>query len=67
MTLVLVLVVTVCAGVFVALVASRRQSASDDAVASFRKHLDALSVESRQHVIDRARSRTNDEEATHGT
>jgi hypothetical protein len=65
-TIVLILVVSICAGVFVALAASRRQAASDDAVASFRKHLDALSVESRQHVIDRARARTNDEEATHG-
>ena len=66
MTTILIFVVTICAGVFVALVASRRQAASDDAVASFRKHLDALSVESRQHVIDRARARSNDEEATHG-
>ena len=66
MTIVLILVVTVCVGVLVALVASRRRVASDDAVASFRKHLDALSMEARQQVIDRARAQNDHEESAHG-
>ena len=66
MTLVLLVVVVLCAVVFLTLAASRRRSGSDDAVASFRKHLDALSLESRQGVIDRARSQMNNEETPHG-
>jgi len=48
------------------LLAGRRRSNSDDAVASFRQHLDALSSESRQHVIDRVQSQSNDSETEHG-
>ncbi|MEY4360840.1 MAG: hypothetical protein RL391_146 [Actinomycetota bacterium] len=66
MTLVLLAVVVLCAAVFLSLAASRRRAGSDDAVASFRKHLDALSLESRQSVIDRARLQMNHEESPHG-
>ncbi len=53
MTVVLVGVVVVCVGIFLALAIARRTPSSDDGVASFRKHLDALSPEARRQVIDR--------------
>ena len=53
MTAVLVGIVVVCVGVFLALAIARRTPSSDDGVASFRKHLDALSPEARRQVIDR--------------
>lgn len=53
MTAVLVGLVIVCIVVFVALAIARRTPSSDDGVASFRKHLDALSPEARRQVIDR--------------
>lgn len=66
MTLALLAVVVVCTSVFLALAASRRRAESDDAVASFRRHLDALSLDSRREVIERARVHGGDEETTHG-
>jgi preprotein translocase subunit SecG len=66
MTFVLFIVIAVCVILFVVLLAGRRRSNSDDAVASFREHLDALSSESRQHVIDRVRSQVSDTETEHG-
>ena len=56
MTVVLVGIVVVCIGIFLALVMARRTPSSDDGVASFRKHLDALSPEARRQVIDRMQS-----------
>jgi hypothetical protein len=53
MTVVLVGVVAVCLAIFFALAIARRTPSSDDGVASFRKHLDALSPEARRQVIDR--------------
>ncbi len=53
MTVVLVGIVIVCVAIFVALAVARRTPSSDDGVASFRKHLDALSPEARRQVIDR--------------
>ena len=53
MTIVLVGIVVVCMAIFVALAVARRTPSSDDGVASFRKHLDALSPEARRQVIDR--------------
>ncbi|MDA0371047.1 MAG: hypothetical protein O3C62_02030 [Actinomycetota bacterium] len=53
MTVVLVGVVAVCLAIFLALAIARRTPSSDDGVASFRKHLDALSPEARRQVIDR--------------
>ncbi len=55
MTIALVVIVVVIVVVFVVLVASRRTPSSNDGVDDFRRHLDALSPESRQQVIDRAR------------
>ncbi len=66
MTFVLFAVLAVCATVFVVLLASRRRPNSDDAVASFRRHLDALSTESRQDVIDRVQSQPSITETEHG-
>jgi hypothetical protein len=56
MTVVLVGIVVVCVGIFLALAIARRTPSSDDGVASFRKHLDALSPEARRQVIDRMQS-----------
>jgi uncharacterized MAPEG superfamily protein len=56
MTVVLVSIVVVCVGIFLALAIARRTPSSDDGVASFRKHLDALSPEARRQVIDRMQS-----------
>jgi hypothetical protein len=56
MTVVLVGIVVVCVGIVVALAIARRTPSSDDGVASFRKHLDALSPEARRQVIDRMQS-----------
>ncbi|MDA2957416.1 MAG: hypothetical protein ACO39Y_02220 [Ilumatobacteraceae bacterium] len=53
MTVVLIGVVAVCVAIFFALAIARRTPSSDDGVASFRKHLDALSPEARRQVIDR--------------
>lgn len=61
MTAVLVGIVVVCAVVFVALAFARRTPSSDDGVASFRKHLDALSPEARRQVIDRMSGPAADE------
>lgn len=55
MTAVLVGIVLVTAAVLVSLAVSRRTPSSDDHVASFRKHLDALSPEARRQVFDRVR------------
>lgn len=66
MTLVLSAVIVVCVTVFAVLLAGHRRSNSDDAVASFREHLDALSPESRQHMFDRVQSRVTDAETDHG-
>ena len=62
MTVVLIGVVAVCLAIFFALAVARRTPSSDDGVASFRKHLDALSPEARRQVIDRMNdsSRPND-------
>ena len=53
MTVVLIGVVAVCVAIFFALAIARQTPSSDDGVASFRKHLDALSPEARRQVIDR--------------
>lgn len=60
MTVVLIGIVVVCVGIFLALVIARRTPSSDDGVASFRKHLDALSPEARRAVIDRMQPQSNE-------
>lgn len=65
MTAILVGVVVVCAGIVIALFVARRTPSSDDGVASFRKHLDALSPEARRQVIDRMTDHTNDHASAH--
>ena len=60
MTIVLVGIVVVCVGIFLALAIARRTPSSDDGVASFRKHLDALSPEARRQVIDRMQPQQNE-------
>lgn len=60
MTIVLVGIVVVCVGIFLALAIARRTPSSDDGVASFRKHLDALSPEARRQVIDRMQPQPNE-------
>lgn len=53
-TAILVGIIVVVVAVFVVLGARRRTPASDDGVAAFRRHLDALSPEARRSVIERA-------------
>ena len=60
MTIVLIGIVVVCVGIFLALAIARRTPSSDDGVASFRKHLDALSPEARRQVIDRMQPQSNE-------
>ncbi|MEY3092334.1 MAG: hypothetical protein RL413_1151 [Actinomycetota bacterium] len=62
MTVALVVIVIVIALVFVVLIASRRTPASNDGVDDFRRHLDALSPEARQQVIDRVQHREEDDD-----
>lgn len=62
MTAALVVVVIVIALVFVVLIVSRRTPTSNDGVDDFRRHLDALSPEARQQVIDRVQHREEDDD-----
>lgn len=52
MVYVLVAVVLVCVIVFAVMVTSRRTPSSDDSVADFQRHLNALSPEARRHVVE---------------
>jgi hypothetical protein len=67
MTAVLIGIVVVCVGIFLALVIARRTPSSDDGVASFRKHLDALSPEARRAVIDRMQPHASTKETSRPT
>ena len=49
---VLVGVLVVSAAVVVGMLFVRRSPASDDGIADFRRHLDALSVEARRPVVE---------------
>lgn len=60
MTVVLVGIVIVCVAIVLALAIARRTPSSDDGVASFRRHLDALSPEARRQVIDRMQPQQNE-------
>ncbi len=55
LVVVLVVAAVVVAIVVVALAVSRRRPSRDDGVASFQRHLGALSPEARRQVIDRVR------------
>lgn len=50
----------------VVMTASRRTPVSDDGVADFQRHLNALSPEARRVVLDRERPVEQDPEVEHG-
>lgn len=52
MVYVLLAVVIVCVVVFAVLATSRRTPASNDNVADFQRHLNALSPEARRHTVE---------------
>jgi hypothetical protein len=52
MVYVLLAVVVICVVVFAALATSRRTPASNDSVADFQRHLNALSPEARRHTVE---------------
>lgn len=52
MVYVLVAVVVICVVVFAALATSRRTPTSNDSVADFQRHLNALSPEARRHTVE---------------
>lgn len=56
MTAVLIGIVVGIIVVFVGIVVVRRTPSSDDRVADFRRHLDALSPDARQQVIETVRN-----------
>ena len=52
MVYVLLAVVVVCVVVFAVLATSRRTPTSNDSVADFQRHLNALSPEARRHTVE---------------
>jgi hypothetical protein len=52
MVYVLLGVVVICVVVFAALATSRRTPSSNDSVAEFQRHLNALSPEARRHTVE---------------
>jgi hypothetical protein len=52
MVYVLLAVVIVCVAVFAVLATSRRTPSSNDNVADFQRHLNALSPEARRHTVE---------------
>ena len=52
MVYVLLGVVVICVVVFAALATSRRTPSSNDSVAEFQSHLNALSPEARRHTVE---------------
>lgn len=61
MSVVLVVVAAVVAGVGAFVALGRRSRRSPDGVAQFQRHIDALSPEARRSVIDRVRSAEQDQ------
>ena len=52
MVYVLIAVVIICVVMFAALATSRRTPSSNDSVADFQRHLNALSPEARRHTVE---------------
>ena len=52
MVYILLAVVVVCVVVFAVLATSRRTPTSNDSVADFQRHLNALSPEARRHTVE---------------
>jgi len=52
MVYVLLAVVAICVVVFAVLATSRRTPSSNDSVADFQRHLNALSPEARRHTVE---------------
>lgn len=66
MTAILVGIIVVVTAVFGVIAARRRTPSSDDGVAAFRRHLDALSPEARRSVIERAQPPATGQERSDG-
>ncbi|MEI7505910.1 MAG: hypothetical protein WCK23_03740 [Actinomycetes bacterium] len=71
MVYILLAVVIICVVVFAGLATSRRTPTSNDSVADFQRHLNALSPEARRHTVENypvVTSPTEEtEEPNHGT
>ncbi len=52
MVYILLAVVVICVVVFAVLATSRRTPTSNDGVADFQRHLNALSPEARRHTVE---------------